>query len=152
MIQNSENITNKLIALATEDAINQIVEQLNIHSNRLACLLLFRKPNLVFVADVEGNQVILNKGKGYCKDMRLSIERKPKPVIDPVTGRVIRIKTKKIGEIKLTEVDFQSSLGEIISRNNKLSQFQVGDLAKPINPELCSKKSPENKSKPSNNK
>jgi hypothetical protein len=58
----------------------------------------------------------------------LSIERVTQEVKDPETGEVIRKLTTKVGEIKLTDVDGQSSLGELISG----ALPQVGDLAKPM--------------------
>ncbi len=130
----SDNITNKLLALAMEDAIDKIVDKLNNYSDDLACFL--RIPTVV--ADVEGNTVILNKGKlhGYCEGMKFSIERSPQPVIDPVTGQVIRIKMEKVGEITLSEVDAQSSIGDGSTVLGKF--FRVKDIAKLIDAN-CSK-------------
>lgn len=135
----SENTSNKLIAMATEDVINQIADKLNSHSDKLACLL--RKPTLL--ADIEKDKVILNKGKihGYCKELQLSIEGKGESVEDPATGRIIHIKTKKLGDIKLTEVDSQFSIGIITNKNNEFNKVKVENLlVKPTNPKSCLKK------------
>ena len=71
----SENIYSKLLAIATEDAINQVVKELNSRSNELACLI--RKPTLIAHAHFDKynrDTVILNKGKlhGYCEGMTFS--------------------------------------------------------------------------------
>lgn len=129
---NSNNILKKLLARASEDAINQIVEQLNFRTDELACLV--RKPTLIadayFDSKYGRNMVIVNKGRlhGYCKGMTFSIERSPYPVIDPVTGRVLRYATNKIGTIKLSEVDAHSSVGIGITEPGQ--SFLVKDIAK----------------------
>ncbi len=134
-IHKKENILRqKLIALATEKAMNEITNQLNTRSEELACLL--RKPTLV--ADVNGNQITLNKGisYGYCKEMTFSIERSPQPIIDPATGRVISMKTEKVGTIKLSEVDTLFSIGKIdITEPGK--SFRVKDIAKLTSDNNC---------------
>ncbi|MBE9211221.1 hypothetical protein IQ247_00555 [Plectonema cf. radiosum LEGE 06105] len=138
----TNNIQEKLVVLATEKAMNEITNQLNTHSEELACLL--RKPTLI--ADVNGSQVILNKGKlhGYCKEMIFSIERSPQTIIDPATGRIISMKTEKVGTIKLSEVDAQSSLGVGITEPGK--SFQVKDIAKLTNDANCPEQQDENNS------
>ena len=137
----SDNILQKLLALAVEDSIKQISDQLNTRSHELACLV--RKPTLI--ADVDQynrNQVILNKGTlhGYCEGMTFSIERFPQPVKDPATGRILRFKTEKVGEITLSEVDAQSSFGTGSAELGK--SFRVRDIAKLTNPN-CSNQSNE---------
>ena len=132
--KSSKTIKQKLIALATEKAMNEITNQLNARSEELACLL--RKPTLV--ADVNGNKITLNKGifYGYCKEMTFSIERSPQPIIDPATGRVISMKTEKVGTIKLSEVEAQSSVGKIDFIEPGKS-FQVKDIAKLTSDNNC---------------
>ncbi|AFY56737.1 uncharacterized protein involved in formation of curli polymers [Rivularia sp. PCC 7116] len=140
----NNNIIQKLLALAVEDSIKQISNQLNTRSGELACLV--RKPTLI--ADVDKynrNQVILNKGTlhGYCQGMTFSIERSPQPVKDPATGRILRFKTEKVGEITLSEVDAQSSVGSGYSEFGKF--FRVKDIAKLTN-RNCSDSSNKNDS------
>lgn len=147
------NVTEKLIALATENAIDQVVEKLNKHSDRLACLL--RKPTLVADIEESKNKLILNKGKmhGYCKHLKLSIGHKGDLVKDPATGRILHIKTKKVGEIELTEVDSNFSLGTIKIHPSKINKVEIKDfkldteefLVKPTNPEICKENSSSNK-------
>ncbi|MDL1984012.1 MAG: penicillin-binding protein activator LpoB [Deltaproteobacteria bacterium] len=80
------------------------------------------------VADVDGNIITLNKGKnaGFKTGQEVTISRKGKVIKDPQTGKVLKIKYKKIGAIKLTEVEDSYAEGEIISG----SGFNVGDIVR----------------------
>ena len=80
------------------------------------------------VADVDGNTITLNKGKnaGFKTGQKVTISRKGKVIKDPQTGKVLKIKYKKIGAIKLTEVEDSYAEGEIISG----SGFNVGDIVR----------------------
>jgi len=82
----------------------------------------------VLVADVDGNTITLNKGRnaGLKVGQQVTISHKGKVIKDPQTGKVLKIKYKKIGTIKLTEVEESYSEGEIVSGTG----FQVGDVMK----------------------
>ncbi|MGF1675060.1 MAG: CsgG/HfaB family protein [Rivularia sp. (in: cyanobacteria)] len=140
--KNTNRIQEKLVLLATEKAMKEISNKLNNRSEELTCLL--RKPTVI--ADINGSQVVLNKGKlhGYCKEMIFSIERSPQTIIDPATGRIISMKTEKVGTIKLSEVDAQSSVGVGITEPGK--SFQVKDIAKLTNDANCPEPQDENNS------
>ena len=125
----------ELLATATEEAIEEVVNQLNSHYQNTATFprSVRNRPRVAntvkaLVADVTGTRVILNKGSahGFRVGMKVSIERVVRQVKDPETGRVIREITEKIGEIKLIDVDNKSSEGRIVSSNYT---FQVGDIA-----------------------
>ena len=127
----SNSILTKLLAGAAEDAISQVVEQLNFRSDELACLV--RKPTLIAATYFDKhnqNIVILNKGRlhGYCEGMTFSIESSPYPIVDPATERVIRVITNKVGRVTLTEIDAQSSVGIGITEPGQY--FRVKDMAK----------------------
>jgi curli biogenesis system outer membrane secretion channel CsgG len=118
----------KLITLATEQAIEQVVTSMSSSSGDLAAASANSKPAVdAVVADVTGNLIILNKGAadGYSEGMKVSIERVSKEIKDPTTGEVIRRLTEKVGEIELTDVDEKSSVGTVISGAN----FKIGDMA-----------------------
>jgi curli biogenesis system outer membrane secretion channel CsgG len=119
----------KLLTLATEKAIEQVVTELNAKSSNLAALPKAAPTVNAVVADVTGNTVVLNKGKsdGYRTGIKLSIERVTKQVKDPATGKVIRNITQPLGVIEIVEADDSSSVGKIISGG----KFKVGDIAKP---------------------
>jgi curli biogenesis system outer membrane secretion channel CsgG len=120
----------KLLTTATVDAINQVVEKINVSSTKLATLPKAVPSVNAVVADVSVNTVILNKGQsdGFQAGMKLSIERITKEVKDPTTGKVIRQVTQSVGTIEITEADAQSSVAKIVSGRG----FKVGDVAKPV--------------------
>ena len=80
------------------------------------------------VADVDGKILTLNQGSnaGFKVGQKVDIMRQHKLIKDPETGKVIKIKYKKIGTIKLTEVDTGYAEGEVVSG----SGFAVKDVAK----------------------
>ena len=82
----------------------------------------------VLVADVDGNTITLNQGgsAGLKVGQKVTISRKGKVIKDPSTGKVLKTKYKKIGTVKLTEVEEAYSEGKIVSG----SGFQVGDVMK----------------------
>jgi hypothetical protein len=145
----SSSITEKLVAKATEIAMEEIKTKLNqrIESEELPCLL--RKPTLVAWVNKDKTQVILNKGKshGYCKGMIFSIERGNKVVTDPATGRVISTETEKVGEVKLISVDAESSVGELKQKDAESNtqkssaengkSFQRKDIARLTSDSKC---------------
>ena len=136
----TNTITEKLVAEATEIAMEQIKDKLNqrIKSQELPCLL--RKPTLVAWVNQDNTQVILNKGKshGHCKDMIFSIERSPVVITDPATGRVISMESEKVGKVKLISVDAEFSVAQVISPESDPNKsfaktgksFQREDIAK----------------------
>ena len=115
-----EGVENKLLAVAVEDAINQLIEELSLDYNETSCLL--RIPTMI--ADIEENQVIINKGKlhGYCENITLSVEHSPKAVIDPYSGRFLFTKTKPIPGVKIEiiEVKPDYSVGKITYISGKV--------------------------------
>ena len=78
------------------------------------------------VADVDGDIITLNKGKnaGFKMGQTVSISRKSKVIKDPSTGKVLKIKYKTVGKIKLSEVEEAYSEGTVTSG----SGFKVGDI------------------------
>ena len=82
----------------------------------------------VVVADVDGNYVVLNKGRngGLNEGQQVTLYRPGKTIKDPQTGKVLKVRYRKIGVIKLTTVDDTYSEGEVVSG----SGFQIGDSTK----------------------
>lgn len=80
------------------------------------------------VADVDGETITLNMGSnaGLKVGQTVTISRKGKVIKDPKTGKVLKIKYKKIGTIKLTGVEESYSEGKIVSG----AGFQIGDEMK----------------------
>lgn len=117
---------------AATDAMRGAIQDL---SQKLAAVDLKRlapKPapgstaGKALVADVDGNLITLNKGTnaGLKAGQVLTIKRKGKVIKDPSTGKVIKVRYKTIGKMKLTEVDSSYAEGNAISG----SDFKVGDI------------------------
>lgn len=123
-------ITEKLVAEATEKAMEEIKTKLNqqIKSAELPCLL--RKPTLVAWVNKDKTKVILNKGKshGYCKGMIFLIERGNKVITDPATGRVITTEAEKVGKVELISVDAGSSVGKLVKEKDELSNTHKSSI------------------------
>lgn len=121
----------KLLTLATDQAIDEVVKTLDANSAKLSVSSATNSTTQALVADISGSTIVFNKGTadGYKQGMKLSIERVSKEIKDPQTGQVIRRLTEKIGMVELSEIDNSSSIGKVISG----SQFKIGDLAKPTN-------------------
>src|SRR6202040_3129906 len=77
------------------------------------------------IADVTGTQVIVNVGKinGLHVGDSLQVERPYKTVKDPSTGKVLKELTSTVGVITLSQVDNDSSTGDLV----KGSAVAVGD-------------------------
>jgi curli biogenesis system outer membrane secretion channel CsgG len=121
----------KLLTIATNKAIDEVVTALNSNSGQIVASASATPDVEALIADVSGSTIVFNKGSadGYQQGMKLSIERVSKEIKDPQTGRVIRRLTEKVGMVELSDVDNNSSVGQIISG----AQFKIGDLAKPVN-------------------
>jgi curli biogenesis system outer membrane secretion channel CsgG len=78
------------------------------------------------VADVDGNVITLNKGSnaGFKAGQELTVKRKGKVIKDPATGKVLKVKYKTVGKIKLSEVESGYSEARIVSGTG----FKVGDM------------------------
>ncbi|MCK5097701.1 MAG: hypothetical protein KAR45_06330 [Desulfobacteraceae bacterium] len=82
----------------------------------------------ILIADVDDSIITLNKGSelGLIKGAVLTVKRKGKVIKDPATGKVIKIKYKTVGKIKVIESEKGYSECSVISG----SGFKVGDLVK----------------------
>lgn len=129
-----ESFNEKLATETMREAIKKIAAKMDItefktSSSRkpAAASAKAAKPSgKAVIADVDGKTITLNKGKsaGFKKDQTVTISRKGKVIKDPTTGKVLKIKYKTIGKIKLTEVEEAYSEGTVISG----SGFIVGDI------------------------
>ncbi len=80
------------------------------------------------VAFVDAGTVVLNVGSksGLKAGDQLAIERVTREIKDPVTGKVLRRMSDKIGVIQVTSLDDNSAEAKIVTG----SGFKVGDVAK----------------------
>lgn len=117
----------QLLSQATDQAIAQIIPQLNAASTLLQNSSPAGIPGVI--ADVTQNQVIINRGTGhgYQVGQILTIERVVRQVKDPETGEPLREIKESIGQVQLTEVDDRSSVGVILTGTD----LAIGDLAHP---------------------
>lgn len=108
------------------------------------------------IADIDENQVIISKGKlhGYCEGMTLSVERSPKAIIDPYSGRFLLTKTKPIPgiQIEIIEVKPHYSIGKITYTSGKVltkvlfAKRQLFAKLIPSKEDVCSTNQTEEKS------
>jgi curli biogenesis system outer membrane secretion channel CsgG len=120
----------RLLGDAATQAVTQLADQINSAAPKLSSLRPISPTVDALVADITGNQVVINKGgrDGFRPGMVLSIERVSKTVKDPATGKVLRVVSQPIGRIQLVEVDPSSSVGKLIA--GKGGSIRVGDRAK----------------------
>ncbi len=126
-----QSFNEKAATETMRQAIQQLAQKLStLHLSGSGNVALPSKnlSNAILIADVDGNSVTLNKGsnKGIKEGDTLRVTRKGKVIKDPATGKVLKVKYKTVGEIKVTEVDSGYSECEVISG----SDFKVGDIVK----------------------
>ncbi len=82
----------------------------------------------ILIADVDDGIITLNKGSelGLIKGTELTVKRKGKVIKDPATGKVIKIKYKTVGKLKVIESEKGYSECSVVSG----SGFKIGDLVK----------------------
>jgi curli biogenesis system outer membrane secretion channel CsgG len=126
----SSDSRGRVLGEAAEKAVAQVSTQLVAAAPKLSSLPTLAPRIDALVADVTGNQVVINKGgrDGFRPGMVLSVERVTKTVKDPTTGKVLRVVSQPIGRVQLVEVDATSSVGKVIA--GKGGSFKVGDRAK----------------------
>lgn len=122
--------TDQLLSAASNQAVENLVKELVAISSKLDSLPAIAPVEEMVVADISGGEVTLNKGgaHGFRPGMIVSVERVIKDIKDPSTGAVIRRQTQKLGQVQLTEVQPDFSVGKTITG----SGFRVGDVAKAI--------------------
>jgi curli biogenesis system outer membrane secretion channel CsgG len=127
----TSNSSGRILGEAAEQAIAQVVTQLTAAAPQLATLPPVVPVIDAVIADITGNQVIINKGgkAGFRPGMILSVERVIKRINDPATGKLLRVQTQSIGRMQLTEVDPQSAVGKILVGKGGI---RVGDRARAI--------------------
>lgn len=117
---------------ATYQAVNQLALAINDLSTKIPDnQSIANKDVQGKIADVTGNQVIINVGKinGLAAGDTLQVERITKTIKDPVSGKVLKEITGTIAVIKLTQVDNDNSTGEITKSTGSVS---VGDNVKKV--------------------
>ncbi|MCK5540300.1 MAG: penicillin-binding protein activator LpoB [Deltaproteobacteria bacterium] len=126
-----ESFNEKLATETMREAIRKVAAKMDItefktSGSRKPAAASAKASGKAVIADVDGKTITLNKGKsaGFKMGQTVTISRKGKVIKDPTTGKVLKIKYKTIGKIKLTEVEQAYSEGIVISG----SGFIVGDI------------------------
>ncbi|MCK5311386.1 MAG: hypothetical protein KAJ62_04725 [Desulfobacteraceae bacterium] len=126
-----QNFNEKAATETMRQAIQQLAEKissLNLSGSGKVSAGAVVNKSAILIADVDDNIITLNKGSelGLVKGTKLTVKRKGKVIKDPATGKVIKIKYKTIGKIKVIESEKGYSECSVISG----SGFKVGDLVK----------------------
>ncbi|HUK88372.1 MAG TPA: CsgG/HfaB family protein [Terriglobales bacterium] len=121
----SKDFENTIIGEAVKAAMQQLSAGVIADADRLHIRTVTVQGE---VAYAQGDTVVLNVGAkaGLKAGDQLSIERVTQEIKDPVTGKILRRLSSKIGEVQVTDVDADSAQCKILSGTG----FRIGDLAK----------------------
>jgi curli biogenesis system outer membrane secretion channel CsgG len=122
----SSNFQESILGEATRAAVDQVSGEIISNAEKITAAKI--EINGI-VADVEGQNAILNVGKdnGVKVGDTYKLERVTRTVKDPVTGKVLKQVTSLIGTIKIVEVDATSATGVVTGGPAK-----VGDVVKSV--------------------
>ena len=121
----ASNFANTILGEAVNHAVASVAQQLDSRATQLPS----RKVELDgLIADVSGSQLVLNIGSraGVKVGDHLEVRRKQREITDPATGKVLRRIEEKVGDVVITEVDEQSSVG----RYSGTGTAKVGDAVR----------------------
>lgn len=128
----SSDFSSSIAGEATYQAVNTLATQINALSTKIPDnQSIANKDVQGKIADVTGNQVILNVGKinGLSVGDSLQVERVIKTVKDPVSGKVLKEVTGTVAVIKLTQVENDNATAEIVKSTGNVN---VGDNVKKV--------------------
>ncbi len=111
------------------EAVSAAVDELYLELQKSADVLPTRTVEInALVADAAGDVLILNVGTngGVKVGAVLDVRRVVREVKDPVSGRVLRSITEKLGTVTITEADEISSVGQFSGDG----EVKVGDMVK----------------------
>ena len=123
----NSNFQQTIIGEAVKQAVDQLSANLVAESPKITTRTVTVEG---LVADVEGNQIILNVGAkaGIKVGDQFTVERVTKEIKDPTTHEVIRRLATTVGVVKATDVDDASAVCEPVSG----SGFKMGDKVKTV--------------------
>ncbi len=126
-----QNFNEKAATETMRQAIQQLAEKissLNLSGSGKVSAGAVVSKTAILIADVDDGIITLNKGSelGLIKGTELTVKRKGKVIKDPATGKVIKIKYKTVGKLKVIESEKGYSECSVISG----SGFKIGDLVK----------------------
>lgn len=123
-----EKFNEKLATEAMREAIQEVAGKVASVEFKTAVSKTAAPDEKAVVADVEESMITLNKGReaGFKNEQTLTIKRKGKVIKDPITGKVLKVKYKTVGKIKLTNVEDGYSEATVVSG----SGFKIGDVVR----------------------
>lgn len=106
----SKNFGATLIGEATNQAVTQLAQKLEADAGKLPTRTVTIDG---LVADVSGNQLVLNVGTkaGVKVGDQLAVKRVGREIRDPATGKVIRRMETSLGTVTISQADALSSVG-----------------------------------------
>src|ERR1041385_3107804 len=106
----SKNFGATILGEATNKAVTEVASKVEAGAARLPTVVVAVEG---VVADVSGSHLGLNVGShaGVKVGDKLQVTRSGREIKDPATGKVIRRTDSALGEVAITEVDAQSSVG-----------------------------------------
>ena len=110
----SSNFRSTIIGEAVQKSVEQLGAALDADAVKLpATVAPPRVPVAGLVADVSGDQLILNVGSGQGVQVGdvLAVTRTGRVIKDPSTGKVLRSIDTDLGTVTITSVDASSSVG-----------------------------------------
>ncbi len=125
----SSNFANTIIGEAVHGAVTDLGAKLDANAAKLpAAAVAARVPVAGLVADVSGDQLILNVGAGQGVQVGdiLAVSHAGRQIKDPATGKVLRSIETSLGTVKITSVDASSAVGTF----SGTGAVKVGDGAK----------------------
>jgi curli biogenesis system outer membrane secretion channel CsgG len=128
----SSNFANTIIGEAVRGAVKTLGESLDANAAKLPAVAMpARVPVAGLVADVSGNQLILNVGsaQGVHAGDTLAVSRVGRVIKDPATGRPLRSIDTPVGMVTVVSVDSSSAVGTFSGSG----EVKVGDAVKSPN-------------------
>jgi curli biogenesis system outer membrane secretion channel CsgG len=125
----SSNFASTIIGEAVHGAVTDLGAKLDADAAKLpATVAPPRAPVAGLVADVSGDQIILNVGSGQGVQVGdiLAVSHAGRQIKDPATGKVLRSIDTPLGTVTITSVDASSSVGTFTGTG----KVAVGDGAK----------------------
>lgn len=121
----SKNFGATILGEATNQAVSQVATKIEGSASRLPTVVVAVDG---MVADVNGATLVLNVGSrsGVKVGDTLQVLRSGREIKDPATGKVLRRTDTALGEVSISEVDDQSSVGSY----KGAAGVKVGDRVK----------------------
>lgn len=126
MDMSSKNFGATILGEATNKAVTEVAGKLEGSATRLPAAVIAPVDGLV--ADVNGGTLVLNVGSkaGVRVGDKLQVMRAGREIKDPATGKVLRRTDSALGDVTISEVDADSSVGNY----NGQPGVKVGDRVK----------------------